>query len=176
MPACNHNHCGKHWVSWLFADIGVRCKVDFGFTFFWRWSRRILGWLLFGLAHGSSMQILRRTLPKGVSARGATMIHHMARYGTVRLFLALAGWLKGCRTQQFHIALGTQVLTKLLLEHGLGFWQGQLEMDLELGLVRVLQDIAGCASDMGISRGHLQPGALCSWCRSYNFQDLCFAS
>lgn len=47
--------------------------------------------------------------------------HHMARYGTVRLFLALAGWFKGCRTQQFHTALGTQVLTKLVLEHGLGF-------------------------------------------------------
>ena len=101
--------------------------------------------------------------------------HHMARYGTVRLFLALAGWLKGCRTQQFHIALGTQVLTKLW-NTGWAFDRGNLRWTWSWGWCGCCRILQGCATDVGIFRGHLQPGALCSWCRSYNLQDLCFAS
>ena len=159
------------------------------------------------------MQILCRTLPKGVSAQGRgheqdtsvifcarllfsqllERIHvkgqearflqcfliypglFLARYGTVRLFLALAGWLKGCRTQQFHTALGTQVLTKLW-NTGWAFDRGNLRWTWSWGWCGCCRILQGCASDVGIFRGHLQPGALCSWCRSYNFQDLCFAS
>lgn len=133
-------------------------------------------------------QLLERIHVKGQEANFFAMLlnlsrvipvegfwHHMARYGTVRLFLALAGWFKGCRTQQFHIALGTQVLTKLW-NTGWAFDRGNLRWTWSWGWCGCCRILQGCASDVGIFRGHLQPGALCSWCRSYNFQDLCFAS